>query len=269
MTGNMTLYALWQPITYTIQFVANGGTGTAVPNQAVTFDTKPQLSKNTLSRYGYNFDGWTTNSDGTGKKYADQATLTDNLTSEDGATVRLYAQWKPKLYTVTFDVNKGTGSTIPTGRADPITVEYGKPYGSLPVLTRVGYQFLGWAKSTDGTWPVTRDDIVSGDHTLYARWTAKTITVKFEGNGATSGSMSQKTYTYDMVAYLPANTYVREGYIFAGWNRNPSYQFAQYSDMDPVSSIWDHSTDTVTLYAYWTKYFIVPSQELLISPAAK
>ncbi|MBO5102754.1 MAG: InlB B-repeat-containing protein, partial [Clostridia bacterium] len=44
-------------------------------------------------------------------------------------------------------------------------------YGTLPTPTKTGYTFAGWYKNSDlsGS-PVTSSDIVTEDHTLYAKW---------------------------------------------------------------------------------------------------
>ena len=43
--------------------------------------------------------------------------------------------------------------------------------------------------------------------TLYAKWTANTYYVAFKGNGSTSGSMSNQTFTYATAQNLTENTF--------------------------------------------------------------
>lgn len=84
---NIILYAVWQANSYTISFVANGGTGNMV-NQTVNYDQMTTLNANTFTRTGYTFAGWAYTPNGA-PIYVDQAQIqfaqTINLT--------LYAIW--------------------------------------------------------------------------------------------------------------------------------------------------------------------------------
>lgn len=65
---------------------------------------------------------------------------------------------------VTFDANGGAGTTS-------ATVPYGGAYGTLPVLTREGYDLKGWwtTQGTGGS-KIKATDVVTKSHTVYARW---------------------------------------------------------------------------------------------------
>ena len=99
-TGNVTLYAKWTPITYTVVYNANGGTGTMTNSTSLKYNTSYNLKANTFKKTGYIFDGWNTKADGTGKTYAENASI-KNLTNVNGKTITLYAKWV-KGYTVKF-----------------------------------------------------------------------------------------------------------------------------------------------------------------------
>jgi uncharacterized repeat protein (TIGR02543 family) len=84
--GNVTLFAVWTPVTYTVTFNANGGTGTMA---AMTFTvTGRALTKNTFSRTGKTFGGWATTAAGTTVAYADLATI------NTPGNITLFAIWK-------------------------------------------------------------------------------------------------------------------------------------------------------------------------------
>ena len=102
-TANITLYAQWKANTYTVEFNANGGTGT-MDNQSFTYDQSKALSANAFTRTNYAFKNWNTKFDGTGTNYTNQQSVS-NLTAENGATVTLYAQWTP-TYTITWLANE-------------------------------------------------------------------------------------------------------------------------------------------------------------------
>ena len=56
-------------------------------------------------------------------------------------------------------------------------------YGTLPTPTRTGYTFAGWYKNSDFSGsPVTANDIITADHTLYAKWVKGNIVVSGSSN---------------------------------------------------------------------------------------
>ncbi|PWM22531.1 MAG: hypothetical protein DBX97_00110, partial [Collinsella tanakaei] len=87
--------------TYTVAFVANGGSGDTMSSQSMTYDTAATLTENTYTKAGYNFAGWSTTADGS-CQYPDKASV-KNLTAENGATVTLYAVWTAKEVISKFD----------------------------------------------------------------------------------------------------------------------------------------------------------------------
>jgi uncharacterized repeat protein (TIGR02543 family) len=87
LTDNITLYAKWEP-TYTITFNANGGSGTPPSVTPVIYNTDITLpSGSGLTKSGYVFGGWNTNSSGTGTNY--NAGASYNVSEN---TI-LYARW--------------------------------------------------------------------------------------------------------------------------------------------------------------------------------
>ncbi len=65
---------------------------------------------------------------------------------------------------------------------DTKTVSYGKAYGSLPEISKPGYDFIGWYTQPNGGKLIKENSIVSSasDHSLYAQWQAKTYRVIFD-----------------------------------------------------------------------------------------
>ena len=170
-TGNREYTANWQANTYTVRFNKNGGTGT-MEDQAMTYGTKTKLRANSYTREGYTFDGWNTEADGTGTSYTDKKEVAV-MTSESGATVTLYAQWKGNNYTVRFNANGGTGEMK----------DQAMTYGTKTELransyTREGYTFTGWDTEADGTGTGYTDRkevaVMTSENgatvTLYAQW---------------------------------------------------------------------------------------------------
>ena len=93
--GDITLYAKWAINTYEIAFDANGGTGT-MANKQMTYGTASNLTANSFTRSGYTFKNWNTEADGSGTTYTNSQSV-NNLTTENGATVTLYAQWEEQV----------------------------------------------------------------------------------------------------------------------------------------------------------------------------
>ncbi|MCR5040654.1 MAG: hypothetical protein K6C36_00990 [Clostridia bacterium] len=60
---------------------------------------------------GYIYGGWNSKADGTGTSYSDKKSI-KNLTATQGATVNLYAQWKPVGYSVNFNGNGNTPGSM-------------------------------------------------------------------------------------------------------------------------------------------------------------
>ena len=119
--GATTYYAYYKAHQYTIKFDANGGTG-SMSNQSHTYGVSKALKANAFIRTGYKFEGWNTKADGSGTSYADKASV-KNLSSTNGATVNLYAQWTLNTYTVKWFVNgvELTGAETTVAHGNKVT----------------------------------------------------------------------------------------------------------------------------------------------------
>ena len=266
--GVVDLYAIWEESKYTVSFNANGGTGT-MSSQAISRDIATALKANTFTKTGYTFAGWNTKADGTGANYTDKQSVT-NLAAHNG-TITLYAKWTPNTYTINFHANGGTGTV------NSISATYDKSV-TLPSnsFTRTGYTFLGWSDEQN-TYEAKWDagDSVSnltssnnGTVTLFAVWSANSYVVKFNGNGSTSGSMSNQSFTYGVSQALTANAYKRAYVVTYNYNGNGTSNTTAtatatfngwatsatgavvHTDKKSVSNL--ATSGTVNLYANWT-----------------
>ena len=84
-----------QIVTYIVRFNSNGGTGT-MEDQEFIVGTPENLSSNSFTRSGYEFNGWNTKADGSGTSYGNSVEINNenSLSNENGAIVNLYAIWK-------------------------------------------------------------------------------------------------------------------------------------------------------------------------------
>lgn len=249
-----TLYAQWTPNTYTIKFNGNGSTSGSTAQMSMTYDVAKNLTANGFTKSGYHFSGWNTKADGTGTSYYNKQSV-KNLTATHGATITLYAQWDTNSYTIAFNGNGNTGGTTSS-----MTMKFDVAKNlNKNGYTRTGYTFSKWNTKSDGSGTnYTNQQLVKnlttvngGIFYLYAQWTPNTYTIKFNGNGATSGSTASMSMTYDVAKNLTANGFKKTGYIFDGWNTNSSGTGTNYTDKQSVKNLTSTNGGTVTLYAKW------------------
>lgn len=77
------------------------------------------------------------------------------------------------------------------------------------------------------------------------------VTVAFNGNGATSGSMSSIKIPAGGSQTLPSNTFTRDSYVFNGWNTASNGSGTSYADGANYTASTSYAGQTVTLYAQW------------------
>jgi uncharacterized repeat protein (TIGR02543 family) len=250
---NHTLYARWTPNSYTVSFNGNYSDGGSMATQSFIFDVAQYLTSNGFTRNEYLFNGWNTKADGSGISYTGGAWV-KNLSDVTNDDVTLYAMWRSNKITVTFDSNKGSGSTIPS-TPDPVSkiVTIGSNYDTLATVSRAGYSFAGWYTSAVGDTKVTDSTTVTRDvnHTLYAKWTANSYTVTFDGNNSDGGSMTMQSFFFDVSQNLTSNGFTRIDYIFNGWNTEKDGSGTRYEGGESVKNLSDVANDSVTLYAQW------------------
>ncbi len=243
-TATTTLYAHWTPNTYTIKFNGNGATSGSMSNLNMTYDTAKNLTLNKFVKTNYTFLGWNTSSTATTPKYTDGESV-ENLSSENGATVNLYAIWKVNTYTLTINPNGGEyngttkNSTVEGEYNSTITIDNPIPPNGYTIT------FDGNGGTAEATTVVTRKK--------FDKWTVT-------GNGTLNG----KEYTFaaendSIIAnyknepvFIPSAT--RSGYTFLGWNTSPTATTALYTPGHLYTYTFNGPT---TLYAIWKKVIII------------
>lgn len=262
--ANKTIYAGWYAQGYTISYNSSGGTGSMASDVVKTGETAT-IKANEFTKKGYTFAGWTTNSNGTddGHGWTGWSGTWNYVDGQYGIankTLKLYARWTPKSYTISYNSNGGTGSTYTE------VVKTGENFTIRDNLfAKAGYKFIGWTTYSDGSddgygwnpgWnsPWNYDNgqygIANDKLVLYARWDNH-YTVTYNDNGGSGCSSSSKTVTYGST-YGDLCTPTRDGYIFAGWyssnyaNAPWNYYYDKYSNDSTVSSL--DRDDKVRLY---------------------
>lgn len=274
-TGLETLieiYASWIK-NYTVEYNANNGTG-RLPSD-VTYEKIKGTGLNLcvsigsgsqLTRSGYDFAGWLLNINGTlntdyvilpntemifncniandGKYYCykkNQSNVSTEfqLTGDDNHKVVLYANWKPRLYTISIidtvdDNSKKTISNVPYG------VDFDL---SEHITEHVGYKFVYLSTSENGSADYTPGNMILpgtsifNNYTFYAIYEKRNIKLEYvivradfsEINYKPSASYSSGVLAYGSELKLPSPT----------WSDfdDPNYKFDYWYYIDSEDQI--------------------------------
>lgn len=246
----------FNPNTYTISYNANGGNGT-MSNSTHTYGVASKLNKNSFSKEGYEFDGWSKTTNGV-KEYIDEENII-NLTEKE-ETITLYAKYQPKLYSISYQLDGGTITNNPT------TYNIESNTLTLPTPTKNGYNFIGWTGS-NGTTPQPIVTITTGS-TGNKNYTANWEKASFKITYATDqyGEITGKQEEMIKFEESPTGTTktITSGYKHLKWTTNVDvmlkngkkiYAGAEITE-DEIKQIKVTSNITITAYHYQNKYAI-------------
>ena len=236
-TTAITITAEYAVDTKTVSWVVDGAgfaTTTCTVGQSYVLPGKVP------TKSGYDFAGWYTAASG-----GTRVTASTSFSATSATT--LYAHWTRTSIKVTFNANGGSVATSSK------SVTIGSTYGTLPTPTMdEDHLFGGWYTSASGGTQVTASTKVTAtsDQTLYAHWTERTYTIRFNENGG-SGSMADVTALYSESVTLTKNSFTRAGYAFSGWATSKTGAKA-YDDQAVVSRLAEDAGAVFNLYAVWT-----------------
>lgn len=266
---------------YTIAYNGNGATGGGMANSNHNYGISKNLTTNNYTRTGYTFAGWSTTMTG-GVVYTDGQNVS-NLATTSGEVVTLYAVWTPITYTIVYNGNGATGGSTASSTHTYDVEQYLTENG----YNKIGYHFLGWARSANGDLEYLYSEIVKNltavngaTVNLYAKWTPNIYTVIFDYNGATGGnSAASKSVIYDS-AYGELPTPIRSGMLFEGWylennflTRVTSATFVNVADNHTLYAKWKslvlvHASGATTDFEYTVKFYDEDdSIKVVITPA--
>ncbi len=230
---NVVLYAAWTPAVYTITYynsLAHSNPLTyTIESGAISLMT-PE------NKEGYTFTGWFTTPDLSGEPVA---------MIEEGSygNIVLYAGYVANPYEIRFHANGGIGE-MPV-----LPMVYDRMQNLTPNgFTRIGYTFMGWARSAEGSVvhtdgdPVLNLESTTGKTVnMYAVWKLNTYSIDYVMNNGVNASGNPKEYTVldTIVLSEPART----GYTFTGWLTEAGL---------PAAQIPTGTTGNLVLYAQWT-----------------
>lgn len=238
-SGKVTLYAVWKPIKYSVEFESNGGNGFMDKIENINFGVTFRLPANKFTKEGYTFVGWTNSKTSSIIRYFDKETVS-NLVSTEGDVLKLYAVWEKKEYNIKFSVD-GKITNIKVGYKDKVTIP--------KTPTKEGYTFIGWYDQKTNE-KYNFNNLVTKDISLQSKWKVNSYNVVLSGNGNTRNNMNKITLSYNQTISLPANTYIKDGYEFIGWSLSPNGAII-YSNRSSIKNLSSKDNDTVILYAQW------------------
>ena len=249
-TGNKAYTANWQVIEYTITLDTNGGPVVS----PIKYTVEDTFTLPYILRPGYEFAGWTL--DGSGMLPFTPLIIYPGTTGD----LHYKAEWRLAEYTITMDLNGGSGQ-------EKVIYTITDEDFELPTPTRNGYEFVGWTGEGITT-PQTSVKIPkgsTGNKAYTANWQVIEYTITLDTNGGPV--VSPIKYTVEDTFTLPY--ILRPGYEFAGWTLDGSGQFPSTPMIIPKGSTgdriykaeWRVASYTITYVSHgkaynWVQYTI-------------
>jgi len=255
--SNLTLYAIWEDISYTVTYnlTSTSGTGTGTTptetNKIYNQTFAAAATTGITAPTGKSFKEWNTAAGGTGTAYAAGGTVTmpaSNLT--------LYAIWEDISYTVTYNLNGGSG-TAPT-ETNKVYNQTFAAAGTSTMSAPIGKSFKEWNTASDGsgTAYAVGDTITmpASNLTLYAIWEdiSYTMTYSLNGGSGTVPTETNKTYGQTFTAAATTGITAPIGKTFKEWNTASDGSGTGYAAGGTVTV----PASNLTLYAIWEDVFV-------------
>ena len=250
-TGNKAYTANWQVIEYTITLDTNGGPVVS----PIKYTVEDSFTLPYLLRTGYEFVGWTL--DGSGMIPATPLIIYYGTTGD----LRYKAEWRLAEYTITMDLDGGSGQ-------EKVVYTITDEEFELPTPTRNGYEFVGWTGERITT-PQTSVKIPkgsTGNKAYTANWKVIRYTITLVTNGGAVIASIRYTVEDSVTLPIPPD---RPGYEFSGWTLDGSGQFPSTPMIIPKGSTgdriykaeWRVATYTITYVSHgkaynWVQYTI-------------
>jgi len=153
---DVTLFAKYQVIKYSITYNLNGGTN--AQGAPAEYDiTNADITLPIPQKQGFDFVGW----------YSDETFKNEVkiIYTQDCKEITLYALWSKTVYKINYVLNGGTKNENPTTYSDEQGVIELKP------VSKHGYTFGGWYSDSDYKNKVESIDCSQKTEiTLYAKW---------------------------------------------------------------------------------------------------
>ena len=237
-TGNKAYTANWQVIEYTITLDTNGGPVVS----PIKYTVEDLITLPYILRPGYEFAGWTL--DGSGMIPAMPLIIYHGTTGD----LRYKAEWRLAEYTITMDLNGGSGQ-------EKMVYTITDEDFELPTPTRNGYEFVGWTGERITT-PRTSVRIPkgsTGNKAYTANWKVIEYTITLDTNGGPAMASIRYTVEDSVTLRIPPD---RPGYEFSGWVLDGSGQFPSTPMIIPAGSTGDRIYKTEWRVASYTITYV-------------
>jgi len=241
--SDITLYAKWEKIPYTIVFEKEGGKGGT--SSVVVYYGCEMSNAIAPSREGYTFDGYFIDSI---RYYNNDMSSAKNWDIADNK--ELYAHWINNPYTISFDKKNGTDGS------DYVIAYFDKEMPIAEAPTMYGKDFLGYyytdelgheTKYYNNDMSSANDWNIPKDVVLYAKWATHTSLVTLDHQGGSKGSDSvNATFGQPMPAAIPP---VLNYGVFDGYFDQPKGDGNRYYYKDMTSARNMDTIEDITLYA--------------------
>jgi len=237
-TGNKAYTANWKAIEYTITLDTNGGPVVS----PIKYTVEDSFTLPYPLRPGYEFVGWTL--DGSGMIPAMPLIIYHGTTGD----LRYKAEWRLAEYTITMDLNGGSGQ-------EKMVYTITDEDFELPTPTRNGYEFVGWTGERITT-PRTSVRIPkgsTGNKAYTANWKVIEYTITLDTNGGPAMASIRYTVEDSVTLRIPPD---RPGYEFSGWVLDGSGQFPSTPMIIPAGSTGDRIYKTEWRVASYTITYV-------------
>jgi uncharacterized repeat protein (TIGR02543 family) len=199
---DITLYAKWIFIKYTITYELNDGTNHT--NNPTSFNVNSSINLLEPTKIGHTFAGWYLNSDFSGN-------VNSNIALGTTGNLMLFAKWTINSYTITFDSNGGIDVA-------KITQYYASEVNEPIEPTRNNYIFDGWFTNSSLTSLYEFTTMPAKDITLYAKWKEIITLDNFKTYVYTDDETYKDTYDFESSQYNPLNSSSRiYEYLTSPW----------------------------------------------------
>ncbi|MBQ2205303.1 MAG: InlB B-repeat-containing protein, partial [Lachnospiraceae bacterium] len=257
-TLTYSIYAKWNPKTYTINYNANGGTVTPT-SFTKTYDTAYAGDLARPTKAGYTFIGW----------YRDNTTFNseynknnDDIYREGTTAYTIYAKWTENTYSITFDLDGGSWESFDPSSMSSRKYSQAVTFPDGTKVKKTGYTFAGWYNQAESSQRILTGISANtvGDFVFVAKWNEKSYSITLNSRGGTfkNGYTSLLRRNYTERKNLPTENDIEYvGHRFDGWYEqtdssatNRIYYVAENTDAEKTFyAKWDKETYTVTLSA--------------------
>lgn len=249
--GNITLYAKWNAIVYTVRFLDEDGKAYKGLGD-LTFTADNTLKLPVPAKAGFEFMGWTVVEPAADKGRVLDTIPVGTVLPDASKPMKLQVCWYNEQYPITYYLPDGAdllGNDYPLYYTEKDIIELDK----LTKPEMKGYTFDQWYLNSNYTQPIHTIHDRAGKLFLYGKFNVNVCTIQFNSNGG--NPVPSMTYDINSNVWLPIPE--RDGYIFDGWkvikSSNPALDLSNDLFLDQIvpGVILDYGN--VQLEAQWVK----------------